>query len=119
METTQVDVLVAQTRAATTTSADFVNYGSKGIHLVVDVTVVPGVDTVTPKLQGMINNVYYDLLVGSAIVATGTTVLKLYPGISATANVSSSDVLPGSWRVVMTHSAATTFNYTVSANLLS
>lgn len=119
MENTSVNVLVAATRAATTTSADFTNYNSRGIHLVVDVTVVPGVDTVTPKIQGMINGIYYDLLVGSAIVATGTTVLKIYPGIAASANVSASDVLPEIWRVVMTHSAASTFNYTVSANLIA
>ena len=119
MENAKSNVLSSAVRAATTNSADQTNYDCRGVHLIVDVTVVPGVDTVTPKIQGMANGIYYDILVGSAISATGTTVLKVYPGIAASANVSASDALPLQWRVVMTHSAATDFTYSVTANLIT
>lgn len=120
MSNSRVTVLTSAIRAATTNSSTFGNPGAKGIHLSVDVTVVPGVDTVTPKIQGYdeTSGKYYDILVGSAIVATGTTVLKVYPGITVAANVSASDVLPTSWRVTMTHSAATNFTYSIGASLI-
>lgn len=112
-----VGILAATARTSTTNSADQVNYNCRGLHLVVDVTSVPSIDTVTPKIQGIANGVYYDILVGSPISATGITVLKVYPGIAAIANASANDILPLHWRVVMTHSAGTSFTYSVSANL--
>jgi hypothetical protein len=112
-------VLGSASRSGTTTSQTFNNYEHRGAHVLIDVTVAPGTDTVTPKIQGYdpTTDTYYDILVGSAIDATGTTVLKVYPGIAAVANGSASDFLPTAWRVVMTHSAATDFTYSVSVNL--
>jgi hypothetical protein len=102
------------------TGVDQVNLGFRGLHLIVDATVIAGGETVTPKLQGFdsASGKYYDLLVGVAISATGTTVLKLYPSISAVANVAASDVLPAVWRVVLTHSASGSHTYTVGAVLV-
>lgn len=121
MENIYQPVLASAVRAATTNSSKYENYGSRGIHLVIDVTVVPGVDTVTPKLEGYdaVSGKYYDLLVGTAMVATGTQVLKLYPSIATAANAAANDVLPTAWRVTMTHSAATNFTYSVGASLIS
>lgn len=116
-DNTEKSLLASATRAATTTTAAQLNYNARGIHLVIDVTVVPGVDTITPKIQGKIGDAYYDILIGPAIVATGTTVLKVYPGITAAANASVSDFLPLQWRVVVTHSALTDFTYSVAANI--
>lgn len=120
MDNKCISILGSSVRAATTNSANQNNYGNKGLHLVVDITAVPGVDTVTPKIQGYdpVSGKYYDILVGAATAITGTTVLKVYPGITAAGNVSVSDILPLTWRVVMTHSAGTDFTYSVSANLV-
>lgn len=105
-------------RAATVTSGDVANDVYRGIHLIVDVTAVPGGDTITPKIQGkdVTSGKYYDILVGAAISSTGTNVLKVYPGIGASANAAASDMLPRVWRVVVTHSAGTNFTYSVGYN---
>jgi hypothetical protein len=42
---------------------------------------------------------YYTLLSSAAITTAITTVLTLYPGAPSTANVSSPQVLPRTWRV--------------------
>lgn len=120
MENTYQSVFASAVRAATVSSANFVNYGARGIHLVLDFTAVPGGDTVTPKIEGYdpISGKYYDILVGAARVATGTVTMRVYPSQVAAANVSVADVLPSMWRVTMTHSAATNFTYSVGASLL-
>lgn len=114
-------ILASAARTATTTSANLINPASKGGHIIIDVTVAPGTDSIIAKIQGydIISGKYYDILIGPALTATGITVLKIYPSILATPNASASDVLPLEWRVVITHSAATSFTYSVAANLNS
>lgn len=111
-------VLVSAARTATNNSGTFTNRSARRLHLIIDVTVAPGVDTVTPKIEGYdpISGKFYTLLTGAAISTTGTNILKIGPGLSASANVSAADFLPAFWRVTMTHSAATSFTYSVAAN---
>lgn len=91
--------------------------GQIGSHFVINMTVVPGVDTVTFTIQGKdsLGN-YYTLLASTAIVATGITVLKICPGITASANAAAADELPDMYRILCTHSAASDFNYTAAEN---
>jgi hypothetical protein len=111
-------VFASAARTATVTGGDLSNDVYRGVHVIVDVTVAPGGDTITPKIQGKdpTSLKYYDILVGAAISATGTTVLKVYPSISPSANASAQDLLPQTWRVVVTHSAGTSFTYSVGYN---
>lgn len=106
-------------RAATTSSDPQTNEIFKGAHVIIRVDAVPGVDTITPSIQAREESggSWYDILVGAAIVATGTTVLKVYPGITPVANGAASDFLPVEWRVTVTHSGAGNFEYEVNANL--
>lgn len=111
-------ILPSAIRTSLTTSVDQTNHDWRGVHVSVAVTLAPGVDTITPKIQGRdAQGNYYDILVGPAISASGTTVLKVYPGITAAANASASDFLPAFWRVSVAHSAASNFTYSVNANL--
>ena len=120
MSNTRITVLASAVRATTTNSSVFGNPGARGVHLAIDVTVVPGVDTVTPKIEGYdeTSGKYYDILIGVPIAATGLTIIKVYPGTVASPNVQANDVLPAAWRVTMTHSAATNFTYSVGASLI-
>lgn len=90
-----------------------------GAHIVIDVTAITvGLGTgLTPTIQGYdsVSGKYYALLVGSTITGTGTTVLKICPGITAVANSSASDMMPDEWRVSMANDT-TTATYTVSVN---
>lgn len=120
MRTNEQRVIFASAvRAADVNSSEFFNPEHKGVHVIVDVTAVPGVDTVTFRIQGKdpASGKWYDILVSAAILATGTTRLSVYPGITETASVADSDFLPVVWRVQADHSAATNFTYSVGANL--
>lgn len=74
--------------------------------------------SVVPKIQGKdeVNSVYYDILEGATITGVGTAVLKIYPGITASANVAVSDILPKHIRFVMTHNDAVNAQYSVVLN---
>jgi len=120
MENTYQTVFASAVRAATVNSAPYTNYGARGLHLVFDVTAIPGGDTVTPKIEGYdpTSGKYYDILVGAARATTGTVTMRVYPSQVASANLAVADVLPSAWRVTMTHSAATNFTYSVGVSLL-
>ena len=44
--------------------------------------------------------------------------LRVYPGLTASANVTASDVLPATWRVEAVHGDTDSITYSVSANLI-
>lgn len=100
----------------------------RGLHVVIDVTAVSATPSVTPRIVGVgptaldaLGNpsaaADYILLEGTPITATGTTVLKLYPGIVAVANGAASDFLPYLWKVTMTHADTDSITYSVFAML--
>lgn len=115
-------ILASAARTATTNSPDQVDPTAEGVHVIINVTALAATPAVTPKIQGKGPlGTYYDILVGTAItdVTVGTppavVVLKVGPGITATANVSAADFLPDTWRVVMTHGDTDSITYSVSA----
>lgn len=117
---TDLTLLANGIRNANTASADTINYNSRGMHVLFNITVVPGVDTITPVVEGLdpVSGNYYTLLQGPAIVSTGLTVLKLYPGIVPIANGAASDILPRVFRLNVTHSGAGNFTYSAGASLI-
>lgn len=73
--------------------------------------------SVVPKIQGKdpVSGGYYDVLVGTAITATGMTVLKVGPGIGAVENGAANDFLPDTWRVRLEHADTDSITYSVGA----
>lgn len=105
--------------AATVNSNDQFNPNSRGLHLIVTVSSFTS-GSYTPHIQGedpANPGNYYDILVGSPIVALGTTVLKVYPGIGTLANGAASDILPLTWRVQLVGASTPSMTLSVSANL--
>jgi hypothetical protein len=81
----------------TVTSANLANFANRGVKVVVDVTAITGTGpTLTVKIRGRDSGTgkAYDMLASAALSATGTTVLTVYPGVTASANVAISDVIP-------------------------
>lgn len=108
-------------RTATPTAVTQVSRRTeRGGHFVIDVTAVTSTPSVVPTIEGYdaASDSWYPVLTGVAITATGTTVLKIYPGIAIQANACASDLLPQTWRVSMTHGDTDSITYTVSANLV-
>jgi len=107
-------------RTATPTPFDAVNYNARGLHLVIDVTAVAATPSVVFTLQGqdVVSGKFYTILASAAITGTGTTVLRVYPGLTAAANLVASDILPRTWRVIATHGDADSITYSVGYSLI-
>jgi hypothetical protein len=115
----QFTVLPAAVRtAAQVNSSDYANNFYRGVHAIVTVSgYVSGSYTVTIQGKNLATGSYYDLLVGTAIIANGQTVLKLYPGINGVANGAASDFLPQTWRVQLNGAASPNMTIAVDAIL--
>lgn len=107
-------------RTATSNSIDFTNFDKSGCHVVIDVTAVTSTPSVVFTLQGKdaVSGKYYTILASSAISTTGTTVLKVFKGATASANAVANDLLPRTWRVVATHGNANSITYSVGVSLV-
>ncbi len=118
----ELTLLSSAARTATTTSADFTNYNCKGAIFVVDITAVPGVETVQLEVQAgnSIVTKYIPVISGTTQSATGTTWVLLYPTTMGAANWNNyaNGILPKTFRIKMTHSASGSFTYSVTALML-
>lgn len=106
-------------RTATVTGSDMSNDAYKCLVVAFDITVVPGGDTVTVTVQGkdVTSGKYYTLLAGAAEAGTATRTYSICPGLPATANVSANAIVPQTWRVIVTHSAGTSFTYSIGYSI--
>lgn len=114
-------VYASAARTATPTPTTFTSTrAEKGGHFVIVVTAVTATPSVVPAIEAYdpTSNTWYAVLTGAAITATGTTVLKIYPGIAVQANATAADILPQTWRVTMTHGDSDSITYSVAANLV-
>ena len=113
---------VGSAGAASINGTDQENACYKGIKVVVDITALAGTaPTVTVTIEGkdQASGKYYTLLASAALSATGTVILTVYPGVTVTANVSASDVLPKTWRVRTAGGGTiTNASFTVGATLI-
>lgn len=76
--------------------------GDRGILVYIDITAISGTSpTLTVNLEGKdeFSGKYYTFLQSAALTAVGVTVLRVYPGLTAAANLTANDVLPGMYRV--------------------
>lgn len=122
-ENASTAALITHTAAAAgVNGADQTNPGRRGVQLGINITALGGVSpTLTVTIQGKdpVSGQYYNLLTSAAIAATGFTLLTVYPGAPATANVSAPQSLPLTWRVITAIGGTTpAVTATVAANLL-
>lgn len=95
--------------------------GANGVKAVLNVTAVPGVDTVQLVIEQKdpVSGVYTQILAAAARAGAGADTLTVYPGIAVAANVSANDVLPDDYRIRIVHSAGTNFTYSVRVTELT
>lgn len=112
-------VLASAARTTTQTQTDQTNYNHRGIIVVLDMTVV-GTGSVTLEIDAKdpVSGKYYAVLTGAAVVTNVTNVYRVYPGLTAVANATVSDVLPRTWRVKVTANNANSATYSVGAMLV-
>lgn len=112
MAATNADVTIASLAAATVTTntADMTNPLHRGVKVVVDITAITGTTpslVVTIQGKDVKSGKYFTILASASLTATGTVTLTVYPGIATSANVSANDVLPATWRVLLTIAGTT------------
>src|SRR5258708_10411599 len=90
-----------------------------GAHVVVNVTAFTA-GTYTAHVQGkdVLSGNYYDICVGTAIGSVSTNIIKVFPGITASANVACGDILPRVWRVQLIGATGQSMTFSVSASLM-
>lgn len=82
-------------------------------------TAIGAAPSVTPTIQGFDpgSGLWYDILVGAAKTATGLTILRVYPGMTAAANLVANDFLPPQWRINVAVGNADSMTYSITALL--
>lgn len=117
--TLEYRILASGARTTTQTTADRNNVGCRGVHVILDVTSA-GTGSITLDIQGKdsISGKYYSILTGAAVTTNVTNVYKVYPGMTAVANSVANDVIPRTFRIVITANNANTITYSVGVNLI-
>jgi len=102
----------ARTATATATIAT----GSCAGLFFINVTATAATPSVVFTIAGEdpISGATYTILASAAITATGLTVLRVHPALTATANTIAKDMLPAAIKVTATHADADSITYSVS-----
>lgn len=115
-----VSIMTLTAQAAGTVQFEGANHNCRGMHLVIDITAITGTTpTLTVTIEGKdpTSGKFYTILASAALNATGTTVLKVYPGLTAAANTVANDVIPRDFRVKAVVGGTTpAVTATISAN---
>ncbi len=117
----ELTYLVLAARTATPTKQNKANtVKARGAVIVIDVTAIAATPSVVFTVQGFdsASGKYYTILASAAIVGTGTTILRVYPGLTAAANLVASDVMPRIWAIDAVHGNANSITYSVGVNLI-
>lgn len=115
-----VTAISSAARTATNNSGDLTNYNGRGLHVVLDVTAA-GTGSITITIQGKdaVSGQYYTLLAGAAVTTNSTNTYKVYPGLTAAANAVASDILPRTYRILITHNNANSITYSVGVSVVA
>lgn len=116
-----VTVLPSVARTATPTVDQFLlEHGSPtGLIVVIDCTAIAATPSVVFTLQGYdpVSTKVWTLLASVAIVATGTTILRVSPQLTASANLIAKDIVPDAFTMTAVHADADSITYSVSVHV--
>lgn len=109
-------LLASAARTTAQTSAVFSAEEVQSSDFVFNVTLDPGTASVTPSIEGKdpVSGVFYTILTGAAVAATGITVMRVGPTIIAAANVAANAMLPAEFRVSVAVADAESLTYSFS-----
>jgi len=102
--------------AARTADANFtMACGSVGGLFVIDVTDTTATPSVVFTIQGVepISGNTWAILASSAITSAGTTVLRVHPSLTASANAVAKDILPQAININCNHADTDSITYSI------
>ena len=111
--------LPSASRTATTTSADITNFNGTGILIYFDVTGVATSD-IKCRIEGKdpASGKYYTILESASVTTVSTNVYRVNPDLTAAANTIAKDMIPRTFRFLMTHANANATTYSVGYSLV-
>ncbi len=116
---TNTTLYASASRTSDPTVVDQTNANCVGIVVVINCTAVSGSSSVVFTIQGKDNlGVVYTILASAAIVGTGTTVLRVYPDLTAAANTKATDLIPRTFNIKAVHGTADATTYSVTYSLI-
>ena len=109
-----VTIFSSAARTATPTDAN-VTIGSSVGFFIINVSAATATPSVVFAVNGVdaLSGAEYNIITSAAITGTGTTVLRVFPGATASANVTVNDLLPEGINVSATHGDADSITYSV------
>ncbi len=111
------ELLASTARTASPGAVDLDQKGKKGVVVVIDVTAIAATPSLTVTIRGKdTSGKTWTILASAAITGTGTTTLKVYPGLTAAANAVANDVIPDNCEVDFSHGDADSITYSASAH---
>lgn len=118
---TNVTGLASGARTTTQTITG-INYNGRGISVVLDMTAIGAgaTWTVSIDIQDAASGVFVNLLTGAAVGGNGTTMYRVYPGLTPVANVDANAFVQRNYRVVITvggTAASSTFSVGIQTQL--
>lgn len=119
--TLEATIYSSAARTATPATVDQTNYHARGVIVVIDCTAVTSTPSVVFTIKGKdeASGKVWTILASAAITGTGTTVLRVFPGGTAAANLVANDSLPRTWQVTAVHGNSDSITYSVGASLLA
>jgi len=109
------DELVVSSAARTAThNATFISRHTGGLFII-DVTAVTATPTLTMTIQGVEpeSGNTWTILASAGITSTGTTVLRVHPSLTASANAIAKDMLPQAINLNCAHTDTDSITYSV------
>lgn len=111
-------VLASASRTTTQTSPDIGTAGGGRLHVILDITDVSASPSITLTIKGKdpASGKYYTLLAGAAVTTAVTTVYRVGPGLTASANAVANDMVPAVIQILVTAGNANACIYSVGLN---
>lgn len=111
---------VARTATPASDPQNDVTQSRLGGHFVLDVTAIGAAPSIVVNIEAFdpASGKWYAILTSAAVTTVSTNVLRVYPGLTAAANVVASDVLPPNWRARVTHGNADSITYSLGVRLM-
>lgn len=126
--TTELTLLSSAARTANTASSDQTNHSSRGVLIMLNITVASGTGGLSMNIQGKdsISGAYFRINPApAAITATGLYVYEVYPGSSTAGSAGASlvnqrtaAVMPRTWRINVGHGDSSSYTYSVACCLI-
>ena len=114
----RVQTPFASAARTATSTVDVIVENAQGLMIVIDVTLDPGTASIVFNIDGLdvLTGSTWTLLDSAAITGTGTTVLRISPHLTASANTIAKDIIPRVIRVNPVHADAESMTYSVTVH---